>query len=1064
MKHQANRLILLSILLLSFCLSCFSQSTGYINRPATNSTGALILNPNGDNYTSASSAGFLGNDVANSELPYRSIPSFSAEPFGDLRRGPNHLYSDFVPDANNVGYYTYFDGTNMMFRFRMGSIMPGSKGYSVLLDTDGKFGATGANADPDYQAATTGTNGNPGFEIEIVLETNSRIAIYNVAGSSSATLVKSYTSWQNMSQVSVAGTFDNGDPDFFIDFYIPYSDLTATPFLLTSTTALRMSATTVMSPQAAIGGPKSDIYGLSDVGYKTTNAQYEAYINAQPSFTATGLNTGGLGSMCTEAPVVNSPITTGTVTITGTWTMSVLSGAASTADITVYKNSTTVLGTILNVASGTTWTLSGVTLASTEIVTAKAKATTESMCLVSNAVVASACNTSTRPAKPNLTCVATGSDFNKGVTGNNLATGWTITVENLTRSTVETNTANPGQFTSSGTSPNIIWNYAGGCSGGPNMPSGSYKVYYTNASGCISEPYFFCVSGTGGSALSSTASVIPSITTPSNGVLSNGTKTIVGSGEPNSSVTLFVDGVSTQTITANGSGVFTFSNVSLANGQQVYITNVLSTGTISTSKCLQTSVNYNVLCYTTPPLINADNNNQITAGQAITGTSSEAAGTIIKVYTLSGTSVSTLVSTVMVQSGGTWTTGAYTAVASTTTSYYATAQNGSCGVSTASGTSFAALATTGRCGTITGTVSASDGSITGTLTGSAGSTTVNLYQDGSLIGSVVTASNTWTIMAVNLTYPLYSGGILIIGVRDGTNQEQSCTSSSTTVTCSSGPVAPNVNPPSSSVTPGQTQTYTIDNAIIGAFYGLSSSSTGESLGNGVWASSTSITLTTKTLPPGSYSVAVKGTALSGVSVCSSSPSMTTLLISSVLPLAMLEFAAQKLDAGVQLKWTTDKEINTSHFEIERSADGRNFEQIGEVKAFSTIGRNSYGFIDSHPLSANYYRLKMFDKNGRYSFSKVNIVLYEGVVIARVQPNPFHEWIHLYLKLEEDETIKVDIMDINGALVFTKSFKAIKGTNQILISELQPFKPGFYMISISSASRVLHQQKVIKQVN
>jgi hypothetical protein len=32
---------------------------------------------------------------------------------------------------------------------RMGSIIPGAKGYSLLFDTDGKFGATGANADPN---------------------------------------------------------------------------------------------------------------------------------------------------------------------------------------------------------------------------------------------------------------------------------------------------------------------------------------------------------------------------------------------------------------------------------------------------------------------------------------------------------------------------------------------------------------------------------------------------------------------------------------------------------------------------------------------------------------------------------------------------------------------------------------------------------------------------------------------------------------------------------------------------------------------------------------------------
>lgn len=239
---------------------------GFINRQATSAPGRLVLDPNGDGYSSATTAGFgAPSDVATSEIAYKIVQSYSNEPFADLRRGPNHSYSDFVPDAGRDGFYTFFTGTNLLFRFRLGSIMPGSKGYSVLIDTDGKFGATGTNADPNYLPATTGTNGNPGFEIEIVLETNFRIAIYNVDGTSNPVLVTSYTNWQDMSQVSIAGTNDNGDPDFFMDFYVPFSALSAAPFNLTTSTPLRLVPTTVMSPQAAIGVPSQIFMVLTTI-------------------------------------------------------------------------------------------------------------------------------------------------------------------------------------------------------------------------------------------------------------------------------------------------------------------------------------------------------------------------------------------------------------------------------------------------------------------------------------------------------------------------------------------------------------------------------------------------------------------------------------------------------------------------------------------------------------------------------------------------------------------------------------------------------------------------------
>jgi hypothetical protein len=1038
-----------------------AQSTGYINRPTTTvviSTGDAVLDPNNDNYTSTTTAGFNGNDVTNSEIPFRSVPSFSTEPFGDLRRGPSHLYSDFVPDANNVGYYTYFDGTNLLFRFRVGSIMPGSKGYSVLLDTDGKFGATGANADPNYQPATTGTNGNPGFEIEIVLETNSRIAIYNVDGSSSATLIKSYVSptgfWTDMSQISIAGTFDNGDPDFFIDFYIPFSDLTSAPFSLTTSTPLRMSATTVMSSQAAIGGPKSDIYGLSDAGYKGTNEQYEAYINAQPSFTASGLQSGGFGSICTAAPMLNTPISTGATSVSGTWTKSTLSGAASSATIKIYKDGVYTGNSVTT--SGGSWTVSGLTaLSANQVITAKAVAIGESECLSSNSVTVSSCNSNTKPATPALSCAT----FSKGLSGTNRGSTnsipWVIHVDNVSTNDNRNSTSDVSTAYFSNMS-GATWDFSKGCTTGNQMQAGSYKIYYTDNTGCNSEPLFACVNpGTAGSNVAGTLG-IPTITNPSGSVFTTATDTISGTTQSTTNgtfLTLYVDNYPVATTTSSTTSPYSFSfpNLKLLQGQNIYITNEYNTGTQSTSYCQSKTASFNILCYTSEPLINVDNNNEITVGQPITGISSEPAGTTIKVYT---SPANTLVSTIAVQSGGTWTTGAYTAVSST--SYYATAQNGTCGVSATSGIAAAASPTTGRCGTITGPIVSSDGSVSGTITGSVSNTTVNLYLDDILIGSTTTNNTAWNISVSNL----YNSGVLKIGVREGTNQEQICTSSATTITCSSGPITPVFTPTNSGITQGQTQTYTISNAVIGAFYGISNASTGQSIGNGVWATSSTVNLTTTNLTTNSYTVAIKGTALSGVSICSSSPANANLLVSSVLPLNMLEFTARKTNSGVQLQWITEAETGTSRFEIERSSDGTNFNKIGEKASKNISSGNTYTFLDEAPLLVNHYRLKIMDEDGKYSYSKIVVVNQTAAFVSKIHPNPFIQSFVINTSLPSAQPLKVQLLDMNGSLIRYKSVNGLAGENRIEFNDLGNLQAGMYMVRLIRLDSVV-EQKIIK---
>lgn len=1063
MKKNFIYLTLLLAAILPFTnFKAFSQVPGFINRPATIAAGRLVLDPNSDSYTSLTTAGFGNDDVANSELLYNGIKAYSIEPFGDLRRGPNHSYSDFVPDASGNGVYHRFAAGNIMFRMRMGSIMPGSKGYSILMDTDGKFGATGAYADPNYLPSTTGTNGNPGFEIEIVLETNFRIAIYNVDGTSSPVLVKQYLNWQDMSQISVASTNDNGDPDFLIDFYIPFSDLTAAPFNLTAASPIRMSATTVMSPQAATGGPRSDIYG-------TAGDTYEDFILGQPACNIFNNPVSCPTAMCTAAPNVNSPISTGTVNISGTWTKSVLNGAASTATITVYKNAISV-GTVVNITTGSTWTLNSIAVVNGDVITAKAVATGESMCLTSNAVAASTCNSTNLPATPVLTC-ASGS---KGIDGTNLSTGWTVHVDNLTRNVLDNSLTNAtGLFgTTSGTSPNIAWQFSGGCSTGAPLSSGSYKVYYTNnATGCNSLPVYFCAAGNGGNALAGSLAV-PVITAPSGSVFTTATNLISGTTDANATAKLFINGINVQNTTASAGGIFTFSGLTLLNGQQLYIVVELNTGTVASSKCSNQTAIFTVSCYTNPPLINADNNNQLTAGAPITGTSTDAAGTTIRVYT----STNTLVATTAVQANGTWSTGnagttpaIYNAVAAT--SYYANAQNGTCGLSTNSA-GYATLAGTssGRCGSITGPVAAGAGSISGTLTGSLASTTVNLYLDGQLIGSNVTSVAAWGPITVNSTInnTLYSNGVLSIGIQESGKQEVYCPASALTITCSPTPVAPLYSPATTTILRNQTVTYTISNALAGSFYALADSTTGQSYGQGKWATSNgNLSITTNQFSTaGTYKVLFRSTSMSGVTLCTAVSTNGTIIVNnSVLPLSLLQFTGKKQADIILLDWVTASESQLNRFEIERSSDGFAYEKIGVIAAIGNSNTNkAYSFTDAKPLSKlNYYRLKMIDNDGKFSYS--NVIAFagnqsKGIIVSNVKPNPFTETINLNIVLQQTQLLNIQLIDMSGRVVLTRDIQAKEGNNDIRFDGLGNLSEGIYFIKIITPDAVL-QQKVLK---
>jgi hypothetical protein len=1056
---------LLSVVLF-LSIHVFSQKQGFIVRQATLAAGRLVLDPNSDGYTSKTTAGFNGDDVANSEIPYKIVAAIGGEPAGDLRRGSAHSYSDFVPDANNEGFYVYFTGTNLLFRMRLGAVSPGASGYSVLLDTDGKFGPTGTNADPNYQPTTTGSDGNPGFEIEVVLESGSRIAIYNVDGTSTPVLIKAYNNWQDMSQVSLAATSDNANPDFFLDYYIPFSDLIAAPFNLTVSSKLRMVATTVTASKAAIGGPKSDIYGLNDAGYTSINKEYEDYIESQPPFSVNDVtgNGPGIGTICTPPPVLNGPVGAGNVTVSGTWTKSPFTGSPATATITVYKNGTAVGAPIANVASGATWSINLTGLVQGDVITAKAQSTGESTCQVSNAQAAQSCNTVTRPDTVGLrfTCSSV-----RGMAGT-MPNGKQVRLYFIDKSTTPPTTSLKAGPTGGsnpatdmfGYSSATTWFYNGTINGGgvdvcaggqPDITTGTYYVT-TNVPGstCESAPVFTCVGIVTPAA--------PTISQP----LYDGATQIAGSAPANSTLQLWVNGQSKSPITATAAGTYVFTGLSLVSGDHVEI-RFLSTG-----NCISNVAKATVSCYTDPPLISADNNNQLASGAPIKGMANPA-GTVIRVFT----SAAVLVATTTVQPDGTWSTGnagttpmLYNAVAGT--SYYATAQNGQCAVSVNSGTSPAAGATlAARCGSITSPITAGAASVSGTLASAVANTTVRLYQDGISIGTVSTSTTSWTI-AVAAT-ALYPGGVLTIGVQEANKKEVLC-AASVVVACATPPSAPLISPANTTISKGHTVTYTISNAVNGSFYGLADGSTGESLSQGVWAPANgNLSIVTDAFTTtGIYNIQAKATSLNGVTMCTSTPALVTLTVQDIaLPITIVQFNVVRQNNNALLTWSTASEQNSSRFEIESSIDGNNFIKMGEVAAAGNSNtRVDYNYTDKNISRYNsnsiYYRLKQIDIDGKFTYSNILLIkLTENNSNVRVYPIPFRTLLTIGLPAGWNGSTSISLVDMNGRILYSRKENISMAQTNIVISGLSALSAGSYILTLRN-NKNEERMKVMKE--
>ena len=138
----------------------------------------------------------------------------------------------------------------------------------------------------------------------------------------------------------------------------------------------------------------------------------------------------------------------------------------------------------------------------------------------------------------------------------------------------------------------------------------------------------------------------------------------------------------------------------------------------------------------------------------------------------------------------------------------------------------------------------------------------------------------------------------------------------------------------------------------------------------------------------------------------------------VLPLSLTSFTANRKNNGVLVEWTTEKEINLSHFVVERSDDGISFYSIGNVNGRNSGNTESYQLTDNKPIqNIAYYRLRSIDMDGKESLSKIaTVVSAQGNDRLLLVSNPVRNKITLLATGSLSGEFNFQITLINGQVV------------------------------------------------
>ena len=153
---------------------------------------------------------------------------------------------------------------------------------------------------------------------------------------------------------------------------------------------------------------------------------------------------------------------------------------------------------------------------------------------------------------------------------------------------------------------------------------------------------------------------------------------------------------------------------------------------------------------------------------------------------------------------------------------------------------------------------------------------------------------------------------------------------------------------------------------------------------------------------------------------------------NALPVSWLNQPVVKLHTRqTNITWSVTFQINNEKYIIEHCKDGRNFSPNGQIAGDGTSNETKhYEYTHTSPsIGMNYYRIKQVDYDGKYSYSNIASVRYDGDSNIIIYPNPTSSEV----TITTTEQTTLQIMDVNGRLLNKQDIS--EGQNTINLSQL-----------------------------
>jgi len=177
-----------------------------------------------------------------------------------------------------------------------------------------------------------------------------------------------------------------------------------------------------------------------------------------------------------------------------------------------------------------------------------------------------------------------------------------------------------------------------------------------------------------------------------------------------------------------------------------------------------------------------------------------------------------------------------------------------------------------------------------------------------------------------------------------------------------------------------------------------------------------------------------------------------------LPVTFVSFSAGRSNGTVQLVWNTANETNNSHFQVERSVNGSDWETLANIAAGASALADSYTYTDeAAPAAQTMYRILQVDLDGNELYSKVAMVGGAATAVAKATIIANGKTVSIFPENVSGGRFIVRVITIGGQVLQQQSFESTTGRIDL---NLSTSITGIYVVQVTDGSQWSLAKKVM----